>query len=143
MKLIHYNYSPLSKSNSLNRLFGFKNSAIERLGDLFDGFWNDETASNQLAVNFYEDDKNFFARVELPGVKKDAINLEIENGVLTCSGNYSEKTRNGKADYSFRRSITLPEEAASDQTSADFKNGVLTVKIAKKETPEALRIKVK
>ena len=143
MKLINYNCSPRSRSNGLNRLFGFRNSAIEHFGDLFDGFWNDESDSNQLAVDFYEDDESFFARMELPGVKKDAINLEIVNGVLTCSVNYSEKNKSGKADYSFKRSITLPEEAASDQVSADFKNGILIVKIARKEIPEARRIKVK
>ena len=143
MKLIHYNYSPLSESNNFNRLFDFRTSAIERLGELFDGFCNNETCSNQLAVDFHEDDKNFFARMELPGVKKDAIKLEVENAVLTCSGDYSEETKNGKANYSFKRSISLPEGAAYDQISADLKDGVLTVRIPKKEVAETRRIKVK
>ena len=143
MKLIRYEYPNTIGSNSLSRLFDFETPTIERFRKLFDEFLGAGAYADQLPVDLYEDDKNFYARMELPGVDKNAINLEVENAVLTCSGNYSEKTKNGKADYSFKRSVSIPDEAASDQVSASYENGILTVTIPKKEPAEALRIKVK
>ena len=142
MRLINYNYSPLSVSNRLNRLLGTRTSAIERFGELFDGFWDTETVSNQPAVDFYEDDKNFFVRLELPGVKKDAISLEFENAVLTLSSDHSETKKSEQTSYSFKRSIALPEGAAPDKVTANLKDGILTVTIPKREVAEKRLIKV-
>jgi HSP20 family protein len=143
MKLIRYKYPNTTGCNSLSRLFKFETPPIERFGKLFDELLGSEADADQLPVDLYEDNKNFYVRMELPGVDKDAINLELENAVLTCSGNYSEKTKNGNTDYSFKRSISIPDEAVADQISANQKDGVLTVTIPKKEVAEARRIKVK
>lgn len=143
MKLIRYEYPNITGSNSLNRLFDFGAPTIERFGKLFDEFLGTGADAGQLPVDLYEDDKNFYARMELPGVDKNAIDLELDNAVLTCSGSYKEKTENGKADYSFRRSVSIPDEAVTDQISASYENGILTVTIPKKEAAESRRIKVK
>ena len=143
MKLIRYQYPNITDYGSLGRLFDFGTPTFKRFKGLFDDFLNTESGLGQLAANLYEDDKNFFVRMELPGVKKEAINLELENSVLTCSGNYSDETKKGKADYSFKRSVSIPDGAAPDQVSANYKDGVLTVKIPKKDVAEARRIKVK
>ena len=143
MELIRYEYPNATDSNSLSNLFDFGMPSIARFGKMFDEFLGKEAPSNQLPADMYEDDKNFYVRMELPGVDKNTINLEIENAVLTCSGSYSEKTENGKVDYSFKRSISVPDGASPDQISASHKDGVLTVTLPKKETAEPLRIKVK
>ena len=143
MKLTRCNYPGTTGFNSLNRLFDFGAPTIGRFGGLFDELLGNEAFADQLPVDLYEDDKNFYARMELPGVDRKAINLELENAVLTCSGSYSEETKNGKNDYSFKRSVSIPEEAAADQISANYKDGVLTVTLPKKEAAEARRIKVK
>lgn len=143
MKLIRYEYPNTTGANALSRLFDFETPAIQRFGKLFDDFLGSETYADQLPADLYEDDKNFYARIELPGVDKNAINLELENAVLTCSGSYSEKTKNGEADFKFKRSISVPDEAATDQISANFKNGILTVTIPKKAAAEARQINVK
>ena len=143
MKLIRYEYPNKTGHNPLSRLFDFEAPSIERFSKLFDEFLGSEAYADQLPVDLYEDDKNYYARIELPGIDKKAINLELENAVLTCSGNYSEKTKNGKAEYSFTRSISIPDEAVVDQISANHKDGVLTVTIPKKEVAEARQIKVK
>ena len=139
MKLVRYEYPDTKSSNSLSSLFDFGTPTIERFGRLFDEFLGTETHSDQLPVDLYEDDKNFYARMELPGVDKDTIDLELENAVLTCSGSYSEKTENGKTDYSFKRSISVPDDAELDQVSASHKDGVLTVTLPKKEASEPHR----
>jgi HSP20 family protein len=143
MKLIRYEYPNKTGSNPLSRLFNFETPSIERFGKLFEEFLGSEAYADQLPVDLYEDDKNYYVRLELPGIDKKEINLELENAVLTCSGNYSKETEKGKTDYSFRRSISVPDEAAVDQISANHKDGVLTVTIPKKEATEARRIKVK
>ena len=143
MKLIRYEYPNKTGCNPLSRLFDFEAPSIDRFGELFDEFLGSKAYTDQLPVDLYEDDKNYYARIELPGVDKKAINLELENAVLTCSGNHSEKTKNGKSEYSFKRSISVPDEGAFDQISANHKDGVLTVTIPKKEATEARQIKVK
>ena len=97
MKLIRYEYPNTIGPNSLSRLFDFETPTIERFRKLFDEFLGAGAYADQLPVDLYEDDKNFYARMELPGVDKNAINLEVENAVLTCSGNYSEKTKKWKS----------------------------------------------
>lgn len=143
MKLIRYEYPQMPSTGSLNRLFDHGMPTIERFGGLFDDFWGSEASLSQPAVDLYEDDHNFFARMELPGVKKNAIDLELENAVLTCSGDYTEKTEDAKTDYSFQRSISIPDGVALDQVSADYEDGVLTVKMPKKDASKSRQIKVK
>ena len=132
MKLIRYEHPSTTGFNSLNRLFDFEAPSIRRFGKLFEELLGSEVYADQLPVDLYEDDKNFYARMELPGVDRKAINLELENAVLTCSGSYSEETKDGKNDYSFSRSVSITDEAAADQISANYKDGVLTVTLPKK-----------
>ena len=144
MKLIRYEYPTTTGFNSLSRLFDFETPTIKRFGKLFDEFLGTEACTtDQLPVDLYEDEKNFYLRIELPGVDKDKISLELENAVLTCSGSYSEETKNGKADYSFKRSISVPDGTMLDQVSASHKDGVLTVTVPKKEAAETHQIQVK
>lgn len=142
MKLIRYE-CPQNKSHSLNHLFNnFGMPAAKRFGDLFNDFWNSENDADDLAVNLYEDDDNYFARLELPGVKRDAINLELENSVLTCSGNYSEKVEDGESNFRFNRSVSIPDSVALNEISASYENGILTVKLPKKAETKPKQIKV-
>lgn len=143
MKLIRYKYPNKTGCNSISRLFDFETPSIGRFGKLFDELLGSEAYADQLPVDLYEDDKNFYARIELPGVDKKAIDLELENTVLTCRGKYTEKTKNEKTDHSFKRSISIPDEAVVDQISANHKDGVLTVTLPKKQAAEVRRIKVK
>lgn len=143
MKLIRYEYPNTKNSSYLSRLFDFGAPTIGRFEKLFDEFLGVEANADQLPVDLYEDDKNYYTRFELPGVDKDAINLELENAVLTISGNYSEETESGKTDHSFSRSLSVPDKAALDQVSANHKDGILTITIPKKKTAEARQISVK
>ena len=83
-------------------------------------------------------------KVELPGMEKDEVTLTCENGILTVSGKRKQETEEKSKDYymkeissgSFSRSVRLPENIDESKIEAEFKNGVLTVMIPKKEVKE-------
>lgn len=78
--------------------------------------------------------------MELPGVSEEDIELAVENGVITVSGEKrSHEEKKGDTWYfserqygAFRRTFRLPEDAEGDKTSAEMKDGVLHVKVPKK-----------
>ena len=80
-------------------------------------------------------------KVELPGMEKDEVTLTCENGILTVSGRRKQETEEKNKDYylkeissgSFSRSVRLPENIDESKIRAEFKNGVLTITIPKKE----------
>lgn len=133
MKLIRYEYPQRRHASAFDRLFDLGAPAFGRFGSLFDEFLGMEDGLHQPAADLYEDEHNFYARLELPGVKKDHIDLELENAVLTVSSAESKKAKDSEASYSFQRSISVPDGVALDKVSASYEDGILTV-IMPKET---------
>ena len=88
-----------------------------------------------------EDDKEYLIKAELPEVKKEDVKVTVENGVLTLSGErkFEKEEKNKKyhrmerAYGSFMRSFTLPDDADPEKVKAEFKDGILTVHLAKSE----------
>jgi HSP20 family protein len=84
-------------------------------------------------------------------MRKEDVKVTVENGVLTLSGERKlEKEEKGKRYHrieraygSFVRSFTLPDDADSDKVSAEFKDGVLKVHVAKSEAAKPKQIEVK
>jgi len=105
----------------------------------------------RLDVN--ETDKDIFVDVELPGIEKKDVKVELKDNVLTISGerNQEKKSENQECcrverHYGkFERVISLPESVDSGKISAEFKNGILGLKIPKveKAIPKAIDIEVK
>ena len=104
------------------------------------------------AVNTREDEKAYYIEVDLPGVKKEDIDVTTEDNVLTISGErkvreevkeeeyYKVESRYGK----FSRSFTLPEDADVEKIEAHAQNGVLEVVIPKKaEVTKVKKIAIK
>ncbi len=143
MKLIRYEYPQAPGTSAFNRFFDLGAPAFERFGSLFDDFWGADAGGRQPAADLYEDDHNFYARLELPGMKKDAIDLELENAVLTISSEKTEKSGGAESHYSFQRSISVPDGVALDKLSASYLDGVLTVKMPKEEARRPRQITVK
>lgn len=143
MKLIRYEYPQSPAVSAFNRLFDLGAPSIERFGSLFDDFFSAQAGHAQPAVDLYEDDHHYFARLELPGVKKDSIDLELENSVLTVSREESKKAKSGEANYSFSRSIAVPDGVDLSKVEARFEDGVLTVTLPKEEARKPRQISVK
>jgi HSP20 family protein len=103
------------------------------------------------SMNFYEKEGKYFLTSELPGISKDDVSINIDNGVITITGKKeSSKEEEGASYYlketsygSFSRSLRLPGEVEEDKIEASIKDGVLTIEMPKKEEPKAKKITVK
>lgn len=90
-------------------------------------------------------------RMDVPGMKAEDIDIQLNNGVLTISGERKEETEEkGKTFHrverrygSFSRSVTLPAPVADDKVDAQYRDGVLIVSLQKTEEAKSRRIKVK
>ena len=96
------------------------------------------TAAPRFPVDLYEDKDNLYVRAELPGVARDAINVEMVEDYL----NLSASRKAGDESFSLSRSVTIPEAVQADKVSANYENGVLTVTLPKQEQIKPRKITV-
>jgi len=102
-------------------------------------------------VDISEDDKEYLIKAELPEVKKEDVKVTAEDGTLIIMGErkFEKEEKNKKyhrierAYGSFGRSFSLPDDASPAKVSAEFKDGVLTVHLAKDEKAKPQQIEVK
>lgn len=134
-------------ADRLNRVFGRGTAALATAGK--DGFFSfDWTPSVDIA----ETPETFEIRAELPDVKKEDIKVTVEDGELRISGERKqEKEEKGKKYHriersygSFMRSFTLPDNVDDSRLSAEYKDGMLNVRLpkAEKAKPKAVAVKV-
>lgn len=101
-------------------------------------------SSLKLAADFYEDEENFFARVELPGVKRDEVNVSLDKDLLTIS--YEKRTEAEDAEtaetLTYKRAIRTPEGIKPDAISAKLEDGILTLTLPKAEEVKPREIAV-
>jgi HSP20 family protein len=108
------------------------------------------TTSFAPPVDIYEDEHSITLKLEVPGIDEKDIDVRIENNTLTVHGERKiekeekeENFRRVERQYgSFTRSFTLPSSIDPEQASADYGNGVLKIKLAKKAEAKAKQIKV-
>ena len=103
-------------------------------------------------VDISEDEKEYIIKAEIPEMKKEEIKINVHDDVLSISGERKyEKEEKGKKYHrveraygSFLRSFTLPEDADGSKVTAEYKDGVLKVHLAKSEKakPKAIEVKV-
>ena len=101
-------------------------------------------------VDVVEDSAGITLRADLPGVPKEKLKLQVEAGTLTIEGEVSIAMPEGmEATYAevsvprFRRVFTLSKELDTDKVSAEFKHGVLSLRIPKAEHAQPRRIDIK
>ena len=132
-----------------NRLGQFFGGTFPRFGNGNGGL---KLADWSPQVDISEDDKEYLIKADLPEMKKDEIKVNVENGVLTVSGERkTEKEEKNKKFHriersygTFERSFTVPEDADGGKVSAEFKEGVLKVHLPKNPVakPKAIDVKV-
>jgi HSP20 family protein len=101
-------------------------------------------------VDITEDEKEYVIKAELPEIKKEEVKVTLENGILTITGQRKlEHEEKGKRYHrlersygSFVRTFTLPDDADSNKVNAEYRDGILRVRVAKSEHARPKRIEV-
>jgi HSP20 family protein len=136
--------------------------AVTTLSDLFEqalsgnffSRWNRELDERCYPnVDIIEGKEDYLIKADMPGLDRKDIKVEVENGVLTLSGEKKEEKIEGDKDHyyhlersygSFSRSFKLPENVTSEHVDAKYTNGVLEIFLKKTEVtkPKAIEVKV-
>ena len=100
------------------------------------------------SVDITENDKEFLIKAELPEVKKEDLNVDVDNGVVTISGERRSETKDEKEPRierfygSFSRSFTLPDNVKEEDIRAENRDGMLYLHLPKSETETPRKIQV-
>jgi HSP20 family protein len=102
-------------------------------------------------VDIIENESAYLVTAELPGVRKEDIQITLEDGLLTLAGErkqeQTEKTRKfhriERSYGAFSRSFSLPKNVDAEKIEARFRDGVLAVAVAKSETARPRHIEVR
>jgi HSP20 family protein len=125
-----------------------------RLSRFFDDSSFGGTGSGMWAppVNVTETKDELVLTAELPGMSEEDVQVELENNVLSISGEKSEVRTEGDEERryhvwersygSFRRAFTLPQTVSADDVTASFENGILTVKLPKAAEAKGRKIQI-
>jgi len=127
--------------------------------NLLDDIFGDEavnsgrskTREDVPAINVKESDKAFQIEMAVPGMKKDEINVEFNDNVLTISAETKKEKKEENDNYtrrefnftSFKRSFTIPEDVDESKIEAKQEDGVLTINIPKTEAKASLKKMIK
>ena len=132
-----------------------RNLVGRQFSDIMDEFFNEAVATRGSSftpdINISETDNKLSIDVEIPGMKKEDINIGIENGALTISG--ERKNRNeeeGRKFHrvethygTFERSFQLPDNVDEESIEATYTDGILQIDINKKEEKVKKQIEIK
>lgn len=140
-------YDPFREVRTLqdevNRLFTTAFPAGDGREDMTGGAWYPK-------VDIFENGDNLVLEVELPGMKRDDFELSFENNVLSLKGERKFEKKDEGDNYhrveraygSFTRSFTLPPTVTADGAKADFENGVLRIRLPRREETKARKIEI-
>ena len=137
---------------------GFRHALSHLFGDFFNGGrladWaldlDGGRASWFPAVNVEETDKEYVFTADVPGLQKDDLNVEVDKGLLKIRGERKESKEEKAKGYirkeqfygSFNRAFALPNDAKTDDVKADYRNGVLTIRLARAEALKPKNVKI-
>ena len=111
----------------------------------------EETRGDVPAVNIIDNKDSYVMEIAAPGLKKEDFKIKLDNQLLTISSEKKEEKEESKENFtrkeftynSFSRSFTLPKTIVFDKIKADYKDGVLVVKLPKKEEEAKLTREIK
>jgi HSP20 family protein len=103
------------------------------------------------SVDIYEDNDDVVLKAELPGMKKEDIDITLSGDVITISGERKQETEVKKKGYyrrensygSFNRSFALPAEVQADKVKTKFTDGILEIRMPKSEEAKKKEKKIK
>ncbi len=123
---------------------------LANLQDELDRLFESPLTGWAPALDVHEDKDSFSIRVELPGMKREDIEVSLQDGALIISGERKEEKVNEGTEVHrqerfygrFSRALTLPSAVAGDKVKAQYKDGILTVTLPKAEEakPKAITV---
>jgi HSP20 family protein len=133
----------VTTQDNFNRLFN----------ETFRGLFGESEPSTRAwapAVDIYENDQNLVLKAELPGFDPKDVEVRVEDGTLYLKGERKFESDVKKENYhriersygSFTRTFSLPSSINSENVSAEYKDGVLTLTMPKKEEAKPKTIKI-
>jgi len=135
--------------DSLDNFFPSSASSPGRCN--LDSFWNDWRIPEGFRVDVRTEGEDTVIEAELPGLKKEDVNISVENNILTVSAETKNEVDEEKAHYhlrersygKFSRSFKLGSHLDGDNIAANLNNGVLTLTIPTREEAKPRQIEVK
>jgi len=138
----------LGFADPVDALFRFQRALDQRL----DSDWLEDTTSGVGAfppINVFRQGNEFLAIIEMPGVNKDDLTLEVRGNAIRISGkkaiDYGGNAsvhRRERVAGSFDRTITLPVQLDPDRVTAEYRDGVLAFSLARAESDKPKAIKI-
>lgn len=109
-----------------------------------------ESFGTKPSIDIVDRENEILVRAEVPGVKKDDLNIEVQGNQLFLSGKHEDESEQEQGNYlyrerrfgSFTRSIHLPEEVDSEKVKASCHDGILEITLPKAETAKRKKISV-
>ena len=128
----------------MNRLFEDATQRREQTGAGGDEF---ERADWTPAADIYETESGYSIAIDLPGIKREAIEIDIDDNRLIVKGNRvveeSRSRRNERPRGKFLRSFTVPASIDQGRIGAEYKDGVLQIRLPMRAEQKAQKIEVK
>lgn len=135
-----------------------QNDLVNLLDNIFNDFYSFSIPSFQKIrgelsprIDISETDSDYHIDTDLPGIDQKDIDIKLDNNILTIKGKSEDQSETKERNYyikeryygSFQRSISLPNNMNADDINAKFENGVLHIKIPKKEQENTRKIEIK
>jgi HSP20 family protein len=141
---------------TLDRWEPFRGSSADsQLNRLFTDFFGRTSQDQNLttwapAVDIYEGEHELVVKADLPDIKPEELDVRVENNILTIRGERKFEKKVDEKNYlrveraygSFARSFSLANTVNTEAIKADYKDGVLTLSIPKREEAKPKQIKV-
>lgn len=152
--LIRYQEPELLPWSPWSRLPSLREEMSRLFDSNFRSFFEGETglfSGWSPAVDIYQDKDNVYVKWELPGMKKEEIDITLHEGMLTVTGERKLEKEMKEGDTfrserffgKFHRSVNLPSAVDEKKVKAEYTNGILTVTLPKAEEAKAKHIEVK
>lgn len=113
-----------------NTFFGIK--------EIIDNLNNQAELKYTPKADYYETEKGFTLEVELPGVKKEDLDVQVEKNIITVKATRARKDEK----FTYERSFRLADDIDTDNIKAALENGILSFELVKKQVSSARKLEV-
>jgi len=142
--------STLNRWEPFRTTSGLESQVNRIFGELFDRSQESNLTAWAPAVDIFENEHELVVKADLPDVKPEELDIRVENNILTIRGERKFEKKVDEKNYlrversygSFARSFSLANTVNSEAIKADYKDGVLTLTIPKREEAKPKQIKV-